>query len=545
MAATAPDADPRRARIVAWIVVAATAAVLTAAFAVPYATQNQVTYLLDPLHRAMPELFRRDWLLAAPAEQPVFGWLAHWLYVIDPEGATAMIAASFAVTFATYIAVYGLTTAVCRGPRALAVFVVFASWLALTMGRAMGGSYLLAGYLQPSAPATLGWIVAMAALVRGRYLLCGVVLAAAGALHINFLVLGIGLFTLGALARRDVGRRALVELLAPQLIVLAVFAPGLVAAATPSDEALTVLTRFHAPGHYLGSRVIVWSPALVAWQLAALAALAMLDGAVREVRALWRLSLVSCAIAVGAGLIICIPAFERLTQLFCSRVAPFGQLGCEILVAAALVAPSASRSPARRAWLGAAVAAALVLDGHFMKLSLLETAAAVAVVAAALAVPARLVRHTGAALAVVALAVALWASPRGAGLTTVPAGTDGELALASWAQRSTPTDALFFTPPRLARLRLLARRSIVGDTKSPPLRPDALVAWYHRLCAIVARSDAPTHEAIEQAWYTLPLTELERIARTFGADYVVVDSAAQISGAPVYRNAEFAVYRVE
>src|SRR4029079_12322825 len=113
---------------------------------------------------------------------------------------------------------------------------------------------------------------------------------------------GIGLFTLGALARRDVSRRAFVELLAPQLVVLALFLPGLLAAASPSAEALTVLTRFHAPGHYLGTRVIVWSPALVAWQLCALAALPMLDRTSREVRALWRLSLASCAVAVAGGL---------------------------------------------------------------------------------------------------------------------------------------------------------------------------------------------------------------------------------------------------
>ena len=213
MAVAVPSADAGRGRVVAWLVVAATAAVLTVAFTAPYGTLNQATYLLDPLHRAMPELFRRDWLVSAtPPEQPVFGWLAHWLYAVDPDGARAMLAASFAVTFATYVALYWLVTAICRGWRGVAVFVIAASFMTLTMGRAMGGSYLLAGYLQPSSPATLGWIAAMAALIRGRYLACGVWLAVAGALHVNFLVLGIGLFTLAALAgrvRRGAGWRSL------------------------------------------------------------------------------------------------------------------------------------------------------------------------------------------------------------------------------------------------------------------------------------------------------------------------------------------------
>jgi hypothetical protein len=129
-------------------------------------------------------------------------------------------------------------------------------------------------------------------------------------------------------------------------------------------------------------------------------------------------------------------------------------------------------------------------------------------------------------------------------MTTVPAGSDGEIALARWARTSTPSDALFFTPPRLGRFRLLARRAIVADTKSPPLRPDALVAWYRRLCAAVERSDAPTHEVIEQAWNALPPAQVERIARTFGAEYVVVAPWTQLSGERVYGNDEYAVYRM-
>src|SRR5689334_3890351 len=118
--AAVSSADARRRRAAAWLVVAAAAAALTAAFAAPYGTLNQATYLLDPLHRAMPELFRRDWLVSAtPPEQPVFGWLAHWLYVLDPDGPVAMLVASFAVTFATYLALYWLITAVCRGGRAV------------------------------------------------------------------------------------------------------------------------------------------------------------------------------------------------------------------------------------------------------------------------------------------------------------------------------------------------------------------------------------------------------------------------------------------
>ncbi|HEY5952573.1 MAG TPA: hypothetical protein VIV40_44040, partial [Kofleriaceae bacterium] len=77
-----------------FIAMLAVGLLLALAFAAPYATQNQATYLLDPMARAMPELFRRDWFVTdTPPYLPVFGWLAQWLYVIDPAGPVAVIAA--------------------------------------------------------------------------------------------------------------------------------------------------------------------------------------------------------------------------------------------------------------------------------------------------------------------------------------------------------------------------------------------------------------------------------------------------------------------
>ena len=39
-------------------------------------------------------------------------------------------------------------------------------------------------------------------------------------------------------------------------MVLAIYLPHLLAAAGPSAEALRILAEFHAPGHYLGRRVV-------------------------------------------------------------------------------------------------------------------------------------------------------------------------------------------------------------------------------------------------------------------------------------------------
>lgn len=526
------------------LIVAAVAAALTLAFTAPYGILNQATYLLDPLHRAFPELFHRDWLLTeAPPYLPSFGWLARWLYALDPEGPVAMLAASFAVTFATYLALDWLVAAVCPARRG---FVLVASFVTVTMGRALGGSYLLAGYLQPSSLATLGWIIAMAALVRGRYRTCGIALAVAGAMHVNFLVLGVGLFTLGALARRDVRLVDLAGLLVPQLAVLAWLLPGLIASAGPDDDALRILVHFHAPGHYLGRRLISWVPGLLGWQLAGFAALPPAGARSREIVALWRFSLVSCAIAIAAAFIVHVPAFEWLTQAFWPRIAPFGQLACQVLIAAALVRQGAAPavSVARRAWIAGAIAVALALNGKFLHTPVPVTALAIAATAAVLAVPVRFAGRACAALAALALAVALWASPRGAGLTTVPAADAQELALYRWVRAATPIDALFVAPPSLSLFRLLGRRAIVADTKSPPLQPALMVSWYRRLCAMVERSDVDSHEEVERLWDRLAPDQLERVARGFHADYLVVWATTRLPGAPVYANARFAVYPV-
>jgi hypothetical protein len=337
-------------RVVAWLVMAAAAAVLTVAFTAPYGTLNQQTYLLDPLHRAMPELFHRDWFVSDTAPYlPSFGWLVQWLYAVDPEGPVAVLAANAAVTFATYAALLWLIAAVSRGARGAVGFVIVASFVTVTMGRAMGGNYLLAGYFQPSSLATLGWIAAMAALVRGRYRWCGVALALSGALHVNYLVLGIGLFTLAALAQREARGRELAWLLAPQLVALAFFLPDLLAAARPSEQAVRILVDFHAPGHYRAGRLISWIPELAGWQLAGLAALPLIEDARREARALWWFSLLAFAVSVATALLVRAPLFEPLTQVRWSRIAPFGQLACQVLVVAALVRHGAAvhsrRSP--------------------------------------------------------------------------------------------------------------------------------------------------------------------------------------------------------
>jgi hypothetical protein len=514
-----------------YFIIAVVSLVLTLAFVEPYGSLNQATYLLDPLHRAMPELYRRDWLVSdTPPYLPVFGWLAQVLFRIDPEGPAAVIAAHVVVTLALYAALAVLVASVARGWRA---FVLVAAFVAMTTGHSMGGSYLLVGYLQPSSLATLAWIAALAALVRGRYLVCGVVLAIGGALHASFLVLGLPVFGVTALALRA-GWRDIAKLVAPQLAVLAAFAPQLLGASGPSAEAMHVLVDFHAPGHYAGARLAAYIPELVGWQLAAFAALRMLEPT-PATRVLWRFSLACSTIAILAALAVMLPPLEWLTQVFWSRIAPFGQLACQVVIAAALV----QRSTRPPLWVAVLLVAMVPIEVRHVHLAWWTSFAIAALLAGAIAAPSRIVAIS---LPAIVLAAALWVSPRGSGLTTTPAGSSGELALEAWAREHTPLDALFVTPPQLGRFRLLARRAVIADTKSPPLRPDLLVTWYHRLCALADVDRAASNAEVETRYLALAPDQLARVARTFGADYIVVPATTKLPGAPAYANDDWAAY---
>ncbi len=523
--------------------VALAALLLTLLYLSPYATTNQATYLLDPLHRAMPELFHRDWFVSdTPPYLPVFGWLAQWLYVVDAEGQVAFAIAHVVVMLASYAAIYALVRAVRGGWRE---FLIVASFVTVTKGISMGGSYLLVGYLQPSSLATVGWLVAMAALATDRYLLCGIAAAAGGALHANFLVLGIGLFTLAAFARRDVSLRDHAKILGPQLAVLACFAPSLFGAAGVDDKALWILTHFHAPVHYAPGRLIRWIPPLAAWQLGAAAGLYLLEG-IKPARVLWRFSLVAFGIVAGSALAIRFAGLESLTQVRWSRIGPFGELACKVLIAAALVRhATAPRALSMRARVLVALGllAPMIETGRHLVALVPWPAIAVGSVLVLLVLVPRVARVAVTALAVVSLAFALWASPRGDGLRNATNAPDEEIALARWVRETTPVDALFLAPPSEYRFRLLARRAMVLDTKSPPLRPDLLVEWYRRLCAMTLYPDAPTFEAVEKKYDELTAEQLQQVAHQFGADYIVVNAPTVFPDPPLFGNAAYRVYR--
>ena len=539
-----------------WLIAAtviAIAAALSIAYASNYGSKTQLTYLVEPLRLARPELYRNDWLVThTTAYHPVFSWLAAWLFRIDDDGAVAFFVAQLVVSVATYVALYYVvTTLVSRG--ALALFAVIAAWLALTEGRALAGSYLWSGYLQPSSLATLGWLITLAAWLRGRTFVAGVALACAGALHVNFLVLGVGLFAATELATHPLDWRRVALLVVPQLLVLVWFVPDLTAGADDPDLALRILEKFHAPGHYDPHRITPSALALLAWSIAAWAALPIARPLARTTALdrLWRFAWIASASCLVAAAVIWIPCALGLTRLFVWRIGPFAQLACQLVAAIAVIAvveqPARLRLvPRWRRVVLAAAIVAIVAQRHIVppREAYIVLAMAALIMAAARALPAAVRDYLPTALAVVSCAIAT--GHRRAALfdPRVAAAID---PMTMWARQATAVDALFLTPPAFGRFRLLARRAVVADTWSPPLIPDELVAWYRRLCRVVDIPDAATHEEIERRWTDVTGPRRLAIARYFGADYLAVERSAPAIAAPIAFDGDryFVVYRVE
>ncbi len=544
-----------------WLAVVAIAAAIAHTRDYWFGVFNQPTYLLEPLRRAHPELYHHDWLVSGTTMyHSVFGKLAALLFQIDDSGVYSLGIAHFVVMTAVVAALFLVITAVTEH-RALAVYAIIAGWLAIGGDRSIAGSYLWGGYLQPSLLATLGWIIAIAAYLRGKPLVTGIALALGGLFHANFLLLGIGTFTLAELVvgrSERAGRvKRLVLLLAPQLVALGLLAPDILASTRDSEPtlALWVLSRFHAPVHYDPFAISTELVRFARWPALGLVVAPIAAAWARRdaIRRLVALAVIIAAICIATCLIALVPPLERVTRLYVWRMAPFAALAAQIVAVCAVVATL--EDPARwRALPRWRLGVAVVLAGWIAWTEAVQNLypggwalwIALGAIAAALVVPVRWRAALPAILAVSWLGVALGerasviAAPHFAETGDPPA-----TELFAWVRGHTPVDAEFLVSPDFGTFRLLARRAVYVDFKSPPLVPDELVAWYRRLGRVVAFDHPVSIPDVRARWSKLTAAERLVRGRELGVQYVVMDRGAEqatLASEPVFRNAAFAVY---
>ena len=548
-----------RAPLRVWLIVIAVAALVAHTCGYAFGVANQTTYFLQPLHRAHPELRTQDWLVTSTAEyHSVFSVVGGWLFRLDDTGATAFGIVHFILMIVLVCGVF-LVVRNTTTRATLSIFVLVVGWLAVNGERSVAGTYLFSGYLQPSLIGSAGWLFALAMHVQRRPLAAGIALAIGGLFHANFLVLGIGMFALAELiADRQQLPRRLALLLGPQLVALAVLAPEIFAHASSSDpdQALWVLVQFHAPTHYKPSWIARTLPSLVRWAALAVvvAPVALAYGEREAVRRLLWWSVIATAICTIGALIMMLPPLLPLTRLFVWRLAPFAILAAQIVIAIAVAAtitnPQCWREqPIWRRALAVVLVVWIVARAPFTTPAPADWVLLVTLVALALAwvVPSRWRSLLLTAAAATTLAALPWYArselvhPR-TGVASEGVESDG---LYTWARTSSPVDAVFMTPPVLMRFRLIARRAIYVDFKSPPLTPDGLVEWHARLCRMTGApptDKVPTHR---KYWLEATGDTLLARAKQLGVDFLVLDRSPahdQIAVQPVYSNAAFAVY---
>jgi hypothetical protein len=324
--------------------------------------------------------------------------------------------------------------------------------------------------------------------------------------------------------------------------VLAFLVPDLVSSASAEDPdlALWVLTRFHATSHYLPGAIARHIPALMCWLGLAIVVAPIAVPRVDAMRRLATWGWIAAAISVLAVPVLLIPGLLPLTRLYVWRLAPFARLVAMIVIALAVSAtlddPSRWRNRAWRAVVAVGLAGWLAWTTAGWAIA----ASGVGIALATLAPRLRL----GPVVALVGFALA--ADVHRQTILHPRLSLTGDTDLYAWARADTPVDAVFFTPPRLNYFRLHARRAVVVDLKSPPLVPDELVAWYRRIAAVIALAHPQTLKEVNQAWDAASHAELVARARSFGAQYLVVERAhdSEALRGSIYASDSYVVYPI-
>ena len=572
--AAAPEQRERIATVTAWAIAAAASVAYGLSFGFTYGVNNQTEYMLGALRKLDPSLLANDWLAAHTLNyHPAFAYLGWLLLAVGGRGGWAVGVATVVAASAGALSLHWLARRLLPAGVALPAFLLTVAAMLATGTRAMAGSYAFDPIFQPSAIGSVALLASLAPFVEGRWLLSGVLLAAGGLFHANYLVLGLATFGLAhlALGWKGIAARALRHL-GPSLVVLAVLSPVIfraVRGGTDVARAQEILFDIRSPHHYHPRSFIGEFYPFLAWQALGLAAGGWVfrrgDGRGRRFGAVI-LGLLA-VVWIGSTLAI-VFEMKRATQLFVWRFAPYLDVLMQLLVAATVVnrllAPGlrlrltagvtgacfagaaglgiamTGRSEPTRDWLGwmggaCALGVALHAIGPF---------------AARMPAPVRsLATRAGpwVATAAAALLLALTVKPaldtlraRSNLLTGMPGA---ETDLYHWIAASTPKDAVFLSPPGLERFRLGSERAIVADWKGVTYAPGELLEWYHRLEELSGRRGLRSREEVVAGYDAMDRPRLERLREEYHPSYAVVGRGREgaLGYRSVYGNGQFSV----
>ena len=164
--------------------------------------------------------------------------------------------------------------------------------------------------------------------------------------------------------------------------------------------------------------------------------------------------------------------------------------------------------------------------------------------------------YTLAGVALITLAL-LIASPNALGLRPLPTSEDSpaQEQVISWARTSTPTSAVFATPPSWDSFRSSGERGIVVSFKSFPFSNHEAAIWFERIMDMapitIDEDDADSMWGVlpklDEAFYSLSADDLRELSLRYGFDYAIRNSPFEVvpeDFTEVFRAKDLLVYQL-
>jgi hypothetical protein len=528
-AAACPDGrsrSVRRPRSGELLVVAGLGVLLTLALGVRNGEFNLVFYLLRGTHEADASALRNDWFTEDTTSfhvvwNAVVEWAVryHALSLVLTLGAISCAIVVVGALYAIAMALYERPMLPC-----FATIVLLAG----SYTRSVGDFYLLPPTLEPFGVGGAFLLSGLAALGWRRPLLAGAAFGLCAFWHLQLGALAAGaLIGASVWAARDLGRRGLIELWVPYLVLglpNIVFAIRLTRS-DGADEAIEIL-RAVAPQQYEP-----WSTdhdlllAFAASCLFGIAGLALrrppmsrpLQGAL-----LATAGSVVLALALGAAFdadLVSRALPWRLASLIMTLAFLFGSAA--FFGSRPILSRRASPDLILLTVMGASIVCVGLLGPSRMKLGVFVVLAAAGVAESRHWHPssARLVRPITHGL----LALGLLAMV-GSGLEQSHVNLqdpDADRAAVYRFAEETPPGTVFAVPLDFSDFRLLTQRAIVVDWSAPPLRNAEILEWRDRLLAVSGSDHLGTLEELEEGYERPDCERIEQLVEDYEVTYMV------------------------
>lgn len=533
------------------LLLAGLAAMVTLSFGFDFAVENHNQYLLEAIRKLEPGTFERDWFTTQTTQY--HGNFSRLLVLLAALGPLDWMLTLLNATLVggSVLLVYRMVVHL-EPAAALWVTAALAGLFIVGQTESFAVTYLQRSYAQPSGIASFLWLLAAERFIAGRMFASGLALAAAGFIHLNYLVLGTLAFGLAQLCLggtfAELFKRAIAQFWLVLLVLIASL-PTLLAASGSGaevDSARHIYFHYRVPHHYLPQQYWPEMIPFIGWMLLGWVGA---SGALRgsEPGRRW-------VVLFGSGLAV-IALLHQLTTwvfvppvalLFVSRLAPLVQVLAQGIVLIMLYRAFAGTGPTSRptgltrsgaVWVAiGTLVVALGLDFAGIPSRkerpdwlLIALAVPLSLGAAVLLARSGSPRWRAAAgpsaIAIVVLAVTAVALHSGlyrfrhSTMVRGPAGAAAQ-ELYAWA-RSKPPDTLFVVPPMLQDFRVQSRRAVVVDWKSVPGLPLELLEWHRRLQDETGLDQVRSPTAAEAGYRAMSAERAYTLVARYGAAYAI------------------------